>query len=144
MTEEERAACISYFALKQKNDLLPVLLEMGTISSEDEYDAWYEANWEEGDCNKDFCLLVKSDYAPFDDWTLPLNSKYRNAGMLSYFKQSYVLPAPANTDENGEYKFNPLGIYAMKSELSNGHGVAISIWADQSEPGQESGDDGYL
>ena len=32
----------------------------------------------------------------------------------------------------------------MKSELSNGHGIAISILADQSEPGQESGDDGYM
>ena len=144
MTEEERSACISYFALKQKNDLLPTLLEMGLISSEDEYDAWFEANWEEGDCNKGFYLPDGSGYAPFDDWTLPLNSKYRNAGMLSYFKRSYVLPAPAVTDENGEYKFNPLGVYAMKSELANGHGVAISFLADQSQPGQETGDDGYM
>ena len=144
MTGEERSACISYFALKQKNDLLPMLLEMGTISSEDEYDAWFEANWDDGDRNKDFCLIDKSGYAPFDDWTLPLNSKYHNAGLVSYFKRSYVLPAPADSDEDGEYKFNPLGVTAMKSELSNGHGIAISILADQSEPGQESGDDGYM
>ncbi|MBQ3418323.1 MAG: hypothetical protein IJH32_10900 [Ruminococcus sp.] len=144
MSEEERAACIGYFALKQKDELLPLLLEMGTISSEEEYDAWFEANWEEGDCNKNFLLPDGSGYAAFDDWTLPLNSKYRNVGMLSYFKRSYVLPAPAVGDENGDYKFNPLGIYAMKSELFNGHGIAISFLADQSQPGQESGDDGYM
>ena len=115
----------------------------GYIQSADEYDEWFDENWGEG-----FFLYTKSfsrsNYAAYDDWSMPLNAEYRFSGVASYFKSSNILPPAAIEDEEGNYVFNEVGIAAIKCEIANGHGVAISYWADQSKPNQEIGDAGYM
>ena len=115
----------------------------GYIESADEYDAWFDENWGEG-----FFLYEKSharnNYAGYDDWSLPLNAEYRFPAVASFFKNSYVLPGMAAADSDGNYVFKEAGLAAIKIELSKGHGVAIGYLADQSLPGQEIGDAGYM
>lgn len=115
----------------------------GYIQSADEYDEWFDENWGEG-----FFLYTKSfsrsNYAAYDDWTLPLNAQYRFPAIASYFKSSHILPPISYEDEEGNYVYNPVGIAAIKTEIANGRGVAISYWADQSKPNQEIGDEGYM
>lgn len=115
----------------------------GYIQSADEYDEWFDENWGEG-----FFLYTKSfsrsNYAAYDDWTMPLNATYRFPAVSSYFKSSHILPPMSYTDEEGNYVYNPVGIAAIKSEIANGHGVAISYYADQSKPNQEIGDAGFM
>ena len=64
-------------------------------------------------------------------WTLPVNTEYRNAPAAALFRQSQLLPSPAELDANGEYCFNEEGVRAIKSELCQGHGVIIAMNADQ-------------
>ena len=118
-------------------------IDEGYIQSADEYDEWFDENWGEG-----FFLYTKSysrsNYAGFDDWSLPLNAEYRFPGVVSYFQSSTILPEISVTGEDGNYEFQEIGLAAIKLELSKGHGVAISYLADQSLPGQELGDTGYM
>ena len=122
---------------------LPVLISIGLIGSADEFDAWFESYWHEGSPAYDRSFAT-SNYAPFDDWSLPLNAEYRTPSVASYFKNSYTLPAPAKQDGNGDYVYNPVGTAAIRTELANGHAVGIGFLADQSEPGQPTGDGGYM
>lgn len=80
-------------------------------------------------CGKD-CEVIdgKSQASLEDDWSIPLNSEYRNPETKAVFRGAYALPGPASKDENGEYKFNEEGVTAIKSELVNGHGVLCSIY----------------
>lgn len=63
-------------------------------------------------------------------WKLPLNAEYRNAPVIAVFRQSNLLPCPAEIDSNGEYQFNEEGIRAIKEELCQGHGVVLAMKAD--------------
>lgn len=67
-------------------------------------------------------------YSPDDDWSIPLNSQYRNPESTAFFRSCVVLPFPALRDENGEYKFNEAGVTAIKNEIANGHGVSIAYY----------------
>lgn len=67
------------------------------------------------------------------EWSLPLNAEYRSAPVTGLFRELRVLPAPASTDENGDYRFNQDGIDAIKKELYHGHGVCAAFNA--SNPG---------
>ncbi len=65
-------------------------------------------------------------------WKLPLNAEYRNAPVVPVFRQSNLLPCPAEIDSNGNYRFNEDGVRAIKEELCQGHGVIVAMNADQS------------
>ena len=65
-------------------------------------------------------------------WKLPLNAEYRNAPVIPVFRQSNLLPCPAEIDANGNYQFNKEGLNAIKSELCQGHGVVIAMNASNS------------
>lgn len=113
------------------------------ISSPDEFDAWFEANWKDGR-NIYGSSLSGVGYSPYDDWTLPLNAQYRFPEVQAYFKSSFLLPSPAAKDDEGNYAFNRTGVAAIKSELNKGRGVSIGIQADQSAPGSKPGESGYM
>lgn len=142
MTDEVAAIRQAYFK-EYYRALVDDYIKEGYIQSADEYDDWFDENWGEG-----FFLYTKSfarsNYAGYDDWSLPLNAEYRFPGVASYFKNSYILPSVSDEDSEGNYVFNPVGIAAIKTELAKGHGVALSYLADQSKPNQEIGDAGYL
>jgi len=142
-SEELAAKRKEYYREYFRKTSMQVLLDKGDIQSEDEYDDWFDSYWHEGSNAYDQSY-AESNYAPYDDWSLPLTAEYRTPSVASYFKNSYTLPTPASADATGSYQFNPVGVAAMKKEIANGHGVAIGILADQSLPGQEIGDSGYL
>lgn len=68
-------------------------------------------------------------YSPDDDWTLPLNSQYRNPETTGFIRNSYILPSPASRDENEKYEFNEDGVTAIKTEIAKGHGVSLGYYA---------------
>lgn len=68
-------------------------------------------------------------YSVSDDWTLPLNSKYRNAPSEAVFRNSKNLPSPVSENADGSYKFNQSGVDAVKSEIAQGHGVALAFYS---------------
>ena len=142
MTDEVAAMRKEFFKESYRASV-DTFIKEGYIRSADEYDAWFDENWGEG-----FFLYTKSfarsNYAAYDDWSLPFNAAYRFPAIDAYFKNSCVLPAVAVVDNDGTYHLNKAGIAAIKSEIASGHGVAISYYADQSRPGQEIGDAGYM
>lgn len=68
-------------------------------------------------------------YSAADDWSLPLNSEYRNAPSDAVFRSSKNLPSPASKNADGSYKFNQSGVDAIKSEIAQGHGVALAFYS---------------
>ena len=142
LTDELAAIRQSYFKAYYKSAAAD-LVKHGYIENVDEYDEWFDENWGEG-----FLLYTKSfqrsNYAGYDDWSLPLNAEYRFPAIASYFKNSYVLPEISGKNGDGDYEFRPLGLAAIKLELAKGHGVSIGFKADQSKPNQDVGDAGYL
>ena len=40
----------------------------------------------------------KSEYAPYDDWSIPLTAQYLNPDIVLSFKNSYNLPSPSETN----------------------------------------------
>ncbi len=67
-------------------------------------------------------------YSPDDDWSIPINSQYRNPESTAFFKNCFILPSPASKDENDEYEFNEAGVTAIKSEIAKGHGVSLGYY----------------
>ena len=63
------------------------------------------------------------------DWTLPLNSEYRNAPSSAFLRNSRVLPSPASKDSDGKYSFNQDGVDSIKSELSQGRAIALAFYS---------------
>ncbi len=124
-------------------DQIDELIEEDILTSADEYDGWFNENWQPGMRLYD-TAHTGAEYVPYDDWTLPLTAKYRFPEIQCFFKESYALPCPADSDENGNYVFNEAGLAAMRSELSKGKGISIGFLADQSLPGDQLGDGGYL
>lgn len=109
-----------------------------------QYEDWFDSEWLPGHYLYDKSF-DGSEYAPFDDWSIPLEAEYLVPGLVLTFKNSYNLPSPAAVDDNSVYAgYNEAGTAAIKLEISRGHGVSIGYRADQSEPGQEIGDDGLL
>ena len=90
----------------------------------------------------DESVTVKGEHPyAYDDswegeWTLPLNAEYRNAPAAGLIRSSIRLPNPASVSSDGKYEFNADGINAIKSELSQGHGVSIALCS--SHPGFNS------
>ena len=142
MTDEVAALRTAYFKAAYRG-YIDTFIERGYFESADEYDDWFDENWGEG-----FFLYTRSFansyYASYDDWSLPLNAEYRFPAVASFFKNSYVLPAIACVDEDGNYYLNEVGIAAIKSEIARGHGVSICYYADQSRPNQKEGDAGFM
>lgn len=66
-------------------------------------------------------------YSSSDDWSLPLNREYLCAPSAAYFKNGYDLPVPSGRAEDGSYEFDEEGLNAVKAELAEGHGVAMSM-----------------
>ncbi len=66
-------------------------------------------------------------YSEEDDWTIPLNAEYRNPETNTFFRNGNYLPPLSTKDENGNYKFSEKGLTAIKSEIAQGHGVAVAL-----------------
>ena len=66
------------------------------------------------------------DYSSSGDWSIPINAQYRNPPLKALLRNGNILPCPASRDENGNYIFSEEGLLAIKSELADGHAVAIS------------------
>ncbi|MBQ3330732.1 MAG: hypothetical protein IJG87_06090 [Ruminococcus sp.] len=70
-------------------------------------------------------------YAYDDDssveWSLPLNAEYRSAPATALFRELRILPSPADTDADGDYRFNRDGIDAIRKEVYQGHGVCVAL-----------------
>ena len=66
-------------------------------------------------------------YSPNDNWTIPVNSKYRNPLSVQGFKGGKLLRSPSSWDENGQYRFDEDALNAMKTELSNGHAISLGV-----------------
>ena len=140
---DEMKALRKEFYRKQLRSFIPTLISMGVIESADRYDEWFDNYWHEGSPAYENSY-TGSEYAGWDDWSLPLTEEYINPGLVSYFKDSYTLTAPAQKDAQGNYVFSEAGVASIKSELANGHAVAIGYKADQSRPNQPAGDSGYM
>ena len=119
------------------------LVADGEIEYQYQFYDWYHANWKPG--NKYYEKSFEgSNYSIYDDWSLPSGYAYRIPGVGAFFKSSNVLPTPALGDENGNYSYNEEGVAAIKLELAKGNGVSIAYFADESKPGQKTGDDGFM
>ncbi len=79
---------------------------------------------------------------PYADWSI--DEGLRHVASME-LEESFYLPSPATWTGpqdpmtgaySGEYKFNQAGLDAIKDQLLQGRGVAISFKADQSLPGQ--------
>lgn len=124
-------------------DHVSSLVYDGEIDYSYQYNDYFKDNWKSG--NKYYEKSFESSgYSAFDDWSLPDGYQYRIPGVKAFFKNSNVLPAPALCDEKGKYTFNEEGVAAIKLEISKGNGVSIAYFADESKPGQKTGDDGFM
>ena len=74
-------------------------------------------------------------YSEEDDWALDESARFEQDFVL---KESYILPSPAKTDENGAYVYNEAGTAAIKQQLMEKRAVAVGFHADTSQPSQES------
>ena len=68
---------------------------------------------------------------PEGDWSLPEEQRYLQSFEL---KSANILPAPAVTDENGNFLYRPEATEAIKSELLRGRAVGISFTAELAMP----------
>ena len=75
------------------------------------------------------------------DWTV--NEAYRFQSVFDYVEGN-ILANPAQSDENGAYRYDANATAMIKSELVNGRAVSVGIKADQSMPGQQVTTDSYL
>ena len=66
------------------------------------------------------------DFSSRGNWSIPLNSQYRNAPIKAFLRNGNLLPCPASKDSDGNYIFNEDGVRAVKSEIAQGHAVAIT------------------
>lgn len=81
-------------------------------------------------------------YDDEDDWSLPEADRFNRAFTL---KESYMLPSPAQVDdETEEYTYNPAGTAAIKEMLVQKRGVQIGFCADTSQPTQDVREGQYI
>ena len=66
------------------------------------------------------------DFSQSGDWSIPLNAEYRNAPIMASLRNGNYLPCPASKDADGNYRFNEDGVLAIKSEIAQGHAVAVT------------------
>ena len=102
------------------------------------FDSVYEENIRPGTYIDDLDY-----YAPFDDWTLPLNARYRFGGDRLYMKESRIMQTPPGA-ATGIFTLNEDILWSIKNELVNGHGVALAYFADQSRPGDKISEQSYM
>ncbi len=100
--------------------------------------------------------LLKAAYAPrydagdrmyseFDDWSLPNDHEHRFDVESYVLQESTILESPALHDANGNYiGTDMVNLQAIKQEIAAGRAVSIGYKADQSKPGDEIGDQGYM
>ena len=141
-SEEAAAARREYYKNDFQNQMMFKAFQQGGLIPEDmDYEDWC-FNSEMSLYHESF---GKSEYAPYDDWSIPLTAQYLNPDIVLSFKNSYNLPSPSETNDLGLWTgYNAAGTAAIKAELARGHGVSIGYWADQSMPGDTIGDQGYM
>ena len=88
-------------------------------------------------------------YTSHDDWTIPEldENGHPNRAVYAGFTltDGNQLPSLSIKDDEGNWKaINNTGIRAVKSELMKGRGVTIAFHADQSKPGEEVSEEGFL
>ena len=142
-TEEIAELRKEYLREQYRMYKLEELLKDGSIQSVDEFDEWFDDNWTEGK-NIDAKYRARSYYAGYDDWTVPDSPEYRYADIAAVLRCVNMLPVIRKNVDAGVFEFNEAGINAVKSEIANGHAVAIGIMADQSDPGDELTDDSFM
>lgn len=129
-----------YYKKMQMFSKMYDLIDEGVINSEAEFDEWFDSEWSEGHSLYEDSFSG-SEYAGFDDWSIPLTAEYLVPDEVVHFKNSYALLSPKSSDE---YEYDEAGIAAIKTELTRGHGVALGIRADISRAGQETDENGYI
>lgn len=65
------------------------------------------------------------------DWSVDESERFSSI----FLKNSNILPVPASTDGNSEYRYDEKATLAIKKELYAGKGVAITMYSDHSMPG---------
>ena len=66
------------------------------------------------------------------DWSIDESERFQSI----YLKHSNILPAPASTaPDSSEYMYNEDATIAIKKELLEGKGVAVTMYSDHSMPG---------
>ncbi len=138
-----------YLARLSDEEKVQTLYDKGYKEGED-FEAWfdvyYDENWTEGINIRNWSYSYSNGYAVYDDWTIPDQPEYRSYNRAAVLKDYYLLPSMTKQlNESGmSYEYDPACIEAIKQEIEKGHGVYISIRADQSRPGDPLGDRGYL
>ena len=81
-------------------------------------------------------------YDDEDDWGIPEALRFKQSFVL---KESYMLPSPANIDEDTEeYSYNAAGTAAIKDQLLQNRAVQIGFCADNYTPKQEGDSGQYI
>jgi C1A family cysteine protease len=139
--EESAALRKAYYKEKLRSNISQYI-QAGYFRRQREYDNWFENNWTSGiKLSDQYCKA--SNYAPYDDWTLPTTAEYRAAGAAAVLKEARRMTSPASSVW-GSYSFNEAGVAAVKNELAKGHGVTIAFYADSSTPNDEHNDEGWM
>ena len=73
-----------------------------------------------------------NSYAAYDDWSIPVNAKYRLAPKVADVKQYKMFNAiNLNSDDpEAEYKFSKEKLDAVKTEISSGHAMMTLVSGD--------------
>ena len=81
-------------------------------------------------------------YSEEDDWSIPEEYRFRRDYLL---KESFLLPSPAQEDEDGGYRYDEDAVRQIKLQLLQKRGVSVGIRADVSSPDQDLQEEGlYL
>ncbi len=66
------------------------------------------------------------NFSQSGDWSIPLNSQYRNPPTAALLRNGNILPSPASKDSQGNYKYDEDAVLTIKSEIAKGHAVAVT------------------
>ncbi|MBR4444439.1 MAG: fibronectin type III domain-containing protein [Solobacterium sp.] len=80
-------------------------------------------------------------YSGDDDWSIPEDKRFMQSYVL---KESYILPSPAQKDEDGEYVYNETATKLIKEQLLNKRAVQIGFFAETFRPDQVDSKNLYL
>ncbi len=127
-----------YHTAEERNQIIK---EHGAVREKEDgmYARWLnttDLDWWDGPGY--YCCANKEPSYPSSDGTWSVDESLRFKADFE-LQQSNILPSPAVTDQNGAYRFNEIGVNAVKNELIAGRAVSILFAADQSSPGQQAG-----
>ena len=139
--KEDPAKADEWFGSLYKSGYLDRSVSPAELTVDQISEALYKKNLEN--------LQITNYYTSHDDWTIPeMNENgYSNRDVYAGFTltDGNQLPSLSIKDSEGNWKaINNAGVRAVKSELMKGRGVTIAFHADQSKPGEEVSEEGFL